>query len=218
MRALAAEFIGTFALVFVGCGAVVVDAQTQGALGHGGICAAFGLVVAVMVFATGHISGAHFNPAVTLAFASIGETRWLKALGYIGAQCLAAVAGSAALVALIGSEARLGATVPSVGLGSAAVLEIGLTALLMFVITAVATDDRASGSHPALAIGGTVAVCALVAGPLTGASLNPARSLGPALLSGTWKAQWLYLIAPPLGAVLAAHVYRWVAAEADPRS
>lgn len=211
-RRAAADGVGTFALVFAGCGAIVVEAQT-GALGHGGVCAVFGLVVGVMIFATGHVSGAHFNPAVTLAFASIGAFPWRDVPAYVLAQVAAALLGAGGVLVLVGSEASLGATVPSVGLPAAVGLEIVLTFFLMFVITSVATDARASGKLAAVAIGGTVALCALMGGPLTGASMNPARSLGPALVSGQLADLPLYVAAPCLGAVAGAWVYRVVSAE-----
>jgi len=210
LRKAGADAVGTFALVFAGCGAVVVEAQT-GALGHVGVCMVFGLVVAVMICATGHISGAHFNPAVTLAFAATGSFPWREVPAYVIAQLIAAVVASAAILGLVGSEASLGATTPSVDLGPAIGLEILLTFFLMFVIKAVATDSRAAGNIAALAIGGTVALCALMGGPLTGASMNPARSLGPALVSGVFDHQWLYIVAPIVGAIAGAWVYSVVA-------
>ncbi len=209
-RKASADAIGTFALVFAGCGAAVVDAQTH-ALGHVGVSLVFGLVVGVMIFATGHVSGAHFNPAVTLAFASTGNFPWREVPAYIGGQVVAAIAASAAVMALVGSQASLGATVPSVTPGAALGLEVLATFFLMFVIKSVATDARASGQVAALAIGGTVAMGALMAGPLTGASMNPARSLGPALVAGVVDHQWLYALGPVLGAVAGAWTYDLVA-------
>ena len=215
LRRTLADAVGTFALVFAGCGAIVVESQT-GALGHGGVASVFGLVVAVMIFATGHVSGAHFNPAVTLAFASVGKFPWRDVPAYIFGQVTAALAASGAIRVLIGDQASLGATVPSVPLAQAFGLEVVLTFFLMFVITSVATDSRASGQLAAVAIGGTVALCALMGGPLTGASMNPARSLGPALVAGVLTHQWLYLVAPVVGALLGAATYRIVAAPSDP--
>ena len=210
LRKAGADAVGTFALVFAGCGAVVVEAQTQ-ALGHLGVSAVFGLVVGAMIFATGHVSGAHFNPAVTIAFAATGSFPWQEVPAYIVAQVLAAVAASAAVLGLVGSDALLGATVPSVEVGPAFGLEVVLTFFLMFVIKSVATDARASGNVAAIAIGGTVALGALMGGPLTGASMNPARSLGPALVAGIADGQWLYLVGPVLGALLGAWTYQQVA-------
>ncbi len=210
LRKALADGLGTFALVFVGCGAIVVDAQ-QGGLGHTGVCLAFGLVVGVMVCATGHISGAHFNPAVTLAFATIGRFPWRQVPAYILAQTMAAVFAALLVSALLGNVANLGATVPSVSLGSALGIEGVLTFLLMFVITGVATDGRASGHLAAVAIGGAVTLGALVGGPLTGASMNPARTLGPAVVSGTFDGLVIYLVAPVIGAVAGAWTYGLVA-------
>ncbi|MBX2804022.1 MAG: MIP family channel protein [Myxococcales bacterium] len=210
LRKAGADAVGTFALVFAGCGAAVVDAQTQ-ALGHLGVSLVFGLVVGAMIFATGHVSGAHFNPAVTLAFAVTGSFPWKEVPAYVVAQLVAAVAASAAVLGLVGSEALLGATVPTVEVGPALGLEVLLTFFLMFVIKSVATDARASGNVAALAIGGTVALCALMGGPLTGASMNPARSLGPALMAGVADHQWLYVVGPILGAAAGAWTYGQVA-------
>ena len=210
LRKATADAIGTFALVFAGCGAVVVEAQTH-ALGHIGVCAVFGLVVGTMIFATGHVSGAHFNPAVTIAFATTGNFPWREVPAYIAGQVLAAIAASAAIAGLIGTEAALGSTIPTVDPVRAFGLEVVLTFFLMFVIKSVATDARASGNVAALAIGGTVMLCALMGGPLTGASMNPARPLGPALISGTMDLQWLYLVAPVVGAVAGSVIYSAVA-------
>ena len=215
-RALA-DAIGTFALVFVGCGAVVVDELNGGVVGHLGISAAFGLVVGVMILATGHLSGAHFNPAVTVAFAVIGKFSWREVPAYVVAQFVAATAAALAVSGLLGSTALLGSTVPAVPLGSAFALEVLLTFFLMFVITAVATDARAHGALAGIAIGGTVTMCALVGGPVTGASMNPARSLGPALVAGIVDGQWIYLVAPVLGATLGAMTYQFVARPSEGR-
>jgi aquaporin NIP len=209
MRATAAEMIGTFALVFAGCGAIVVEAQT-GALGHVGVCLTFGLVITAMIFATGHLSGAHFNPAVTLAFALIGRHPWSKVPAYIVGQLLAALLAAALLGLIVGTDAGLGATIPAIAPLPALALEAVLTFFLMFVITAVATDARVIGSHAAIPIGATVGLCALMGGPLTGASMNPARSLGPALVAGVSTGQWLYVVGPVLGAALGAGAYQLI--------
>jgi len=164
----------------------------------------------VMIYATGHISGAHFNPAVTLAFASIGRFPWRQVPAYIAGQCLAAISACLVLKLILGGAGDYGATVPTLALESAFAMELILSFFLMFVITAVATDSRAEGAMAGLAIGGTVALAALFGGPVSGASMNPARSLGPALFSGHLDILWIYLFAPVLGAVLGARVYRWV--------
>jgi MIP family channel proteins len=211
IRRAGAEAIGTFALVFAGCGAIVTEAEHPGSLGTVGIALVFGLVVMAMVYATGHLSGAHLNPAVTLAFVASRHFPRSDALAYIAAQVLGALCAAALLAAIWPSQpADLGATAPSVGAGSAIAYEIVLTAFLMFVIVAVATDTRAVGAGAAIAIGGTVGLDALFGGPVTGASMNPARSLGPALVSGRLSYLWIYLLGPLVGAVLGALAYQLV--------
>ena len=205
---LLAELFGTFSLVAAGCGAIVVDAQT-GALGHVGVALTFGLVVTVMVASVGHVSGAHINPAVTLAFALFRHFPWREVPGYVAAQLAGAVAAAGALLLLFGQGGEaLGATAPVGPTLQSLALEVLLTASLMLVITAVATDTRAVGELAALAIGGTVAVDALWGGPISGASMNPARSFGPALLAGVWEAHWLYWVGPLIGAAAGAGAYR----------
>ena len=208
-RRAAAEGIAAFALVFAGCGAIVTDSVYGGGLGVVGVGLVFGLVIMVMIYATGHLSGAHINPAVTLAFALTRHFPRSEAAAYIGAQTAGASAAALVLLAIWPDQpAELGATVPSVAPGSALVYEALLTAFLMFVIMAVATDTRAVGAAAAIAIGGTVGLDALLGGPVTGASMNPARSLGPALASGTWDDFWVYLAGPILGAAAGALVYQ----------
>jgi MIP family channel proteins len=211
-----AEAVGTFALVFVGCGAIVVNAQT-GALGHAGVALAFGAVVAIMITATAHVSGAHLNPAVTLAFASTGQLPLREVPAYLGAQLGAAIAGAFAVATVIGQEASVGATSFQVSVDQAFLIEATITFGLMFVISSVAADESASGGSAGILIGGTVGLAALVAGPLTGASMNPARSLGPALLANA-EDQWLYAIAPCVGAVLGAWSYQVVRLSKTPRA
>jgi aquaporin NIP len=214
LRRAAAEGIGVFALVFAGCGAIIAEAENPGALGPVGIALVFGLIVMVMVYATGHLSGAHLNPAVTVAFVLSRHFPRAEAAAYIAAQAAGALIAAAALAAIWPSEpASLGATLPTVGLGSAFVYEVVLTAFLMFVIMAVATDTRAVGAAAAIAIGGTVGLDALFGGPVTGASMNPARSLGPALASGELSDLWLYLLGPLVGAALGALAYQLVRGE-----
>jgi len=211
---VAAESIGTFALVFAGCGAIMVDAQT-GSLGHLGVSLTFGRVVCVMICAVGHICGAHFNPAVTIAFATSGRFPWRQVPAYLAGQIGAALLASFLLRALLGPIARIGATAPTIGLASAFAVEVVITFFLMFVIISVATDSRAIGSTAGPAIGGTVALCALFAGPLTGASMNPARSLGPAIAAADGTMLWLYFCAPVVGAVLGAAAYRAIRCDDD---
>jgi aquaporin NIP len=212
-RALA-EGIGTFALVFVGCGAIVTDSQRHGALGDVGIGLAFFLVLVAAIGALGHVSGAHFNPGVSLSFFLTRHLPGRDVAAYAGAQFAAAIL--AALLLLViwpGHPADLGATVPSIASGRALVIEVVLTALLMLVIMSVATDTRAAGAPAALAIGASVGLAAIAFGPLTGASLNTARSFGPALAAGQWHQFWIYVLGPLLGAPLGAFAYQLVRGE-----
>jgi aquaporin NIP len=209
-RALAEGF-AAFALVFAGCGAIVADAQYGGALGVLGIGVVFGLVIMVMVYATGHLSGAHINPAVTFAFALTRHFPAREVAAYIPAQLAGAAIAAGALAAVWPDQpAELGATVPTVGAGSALVYELILSALLMFVIMAVATDTRAVGAAAAIAIGATVGLDAIFGGPVTGASMNPARSFGPARASGEWSEFWIYLAGPLAGTTIGALAYQLV--------
>ena len=200
-----------FALVFAGCGAIIANRHYPGTLGTVGIGLVFGLVIMVMVYATGHLSGAHINPAVTVAFTLTRHFPGRDALAYIAAQLAGATAAAAALAGVWTDQpAHLGATIPTVAAGSAFLYELALTAFLMFVIMAVATDTRAVGAAAAIAIGGTVGLDALFGGPVTGASMNPARSFGPALVSGTWRDFWVYAAGPLTGAALGALAYQLV--------
>jgi aquaporin NIP len=208
-RPLLAEAIGVFALVFAGCGAIMVDAKT-GALGHVGVAISFGLVIMVMIYAVGHISGAHFNPAVTLAFAVARHFPWRRVPLYLAAQLAGATAAALVLRGSLGKVAHVGATLPAGSDGQAFLWEGVLTFLLMFVIMAVATDTRAVGEAAAIAIGATVGLDAMFGGPITGASMNPARSLGPAIAAGDFTSIGVYLTAPFLGAVAAAVAYRFL--------
>ncbi len=214
IRRAAAEGIGAFALVFAGCGAIIAEAEHAGALGTVGIALVFGLVIMAMVYATGHLSGAHLNPAVTVAFVLTRHFPRSEAAAYVAAQIAGAVL-AAGLLSLVwpGNPADLGTTAPSVATGSAFVYELVLTAFLMFVIVAVATDTRAVGVAAAIAIGGTVGLDALFGGPITGASMNPARSIGPALVSGELHDLWLYIVAPVIGAGVGALAYQVVRGE-----
>lgn len=205
-----AEAIGTFALVFAGCGAITVDSVYEGALGHVGVSLVFGLVVMAMVYAVGNISGAHLNPAVTLGFFFAGRLDGRSVPGYIGSQVAGALVAAVCLRMLFPDAATLGATTPAVGLVRAFAMEVLLTFLLMFVILNVSTGHMEKGIMAGVAVGGTIALEALVGGPVTGASMNPARSLAPALVSGRLSTLWVYLTAPLLGAYLAHPTCRWV--------
>ena len=210
-RRAAAEGLAAFALVFAGCGAIVANERYDGALGAVGVSLVFGLIIMVMIYATGHLSGAHINPAVTVAFTATRHFPARDAVAYIAAQLIGACAGAFLLLAAwTDAPANLGATVPSVSAGTALLYETVMTAFLMFVIIAVATDTRAVGAAAAIAIGGTVGLDALFGGPITGASMNPARSFGPALAAGEWQDFWVYVIGPVLGAVAGGFAYQWV--------
>jgi MIP family channel proteins len=206
-RRCGAEGVGTYTLVTAGCGAIVVNGQT-GALGHVGIALAFGLVIMAMIAAAGHISGAHFNPAVTVAFALTRHFPWREVPVYVGGQVLGAILGALTLRLLFDPAGDLGATVPAGGVWQSFGLEVVLTAFLMYVIIAVATDTRAVGETAAIAIGVTVMLDALWGGPISGASMNPARSFGPALVAGVWADHWVYWLAPLLGAAIGGFVYQ----------
>jgi MIP family channel proteins len=212
VRALAAEAIGTFALVFAGCGAIMVDAKTH-QLGHVGVALTFGLVIMFGVYAVGHISGAHFNAAVTFAFALTRHFPWRRALAYWAAQLTGGLAAAALLRGSLGNVAHLGATLPSGSQGQSFLWETVLSAFLMFVILAVATDTRAVGESAAIAIGGTIGLDAMFGGPISGASMNPIRSLAPALVGGDLHALWVYLTAPLLGTAIGGLAYQFVRGE-----
>lgn len=216
-RRATAEALGTYFLVIAGCGAIMVDAST-GALGHVGVALTFGLVILVMIATFGHLSGAHFNPAVTLALALTQHIRWREIPAYIGAQLIGATLGAGTLKLLLGDAGNLGVTLPAGTAFQAFGIEILLTSILVLVILAVATDPRANNTIAAIAIGGAVTLDALWGGPISGASMNPARSFGPALISGLWQAHWVYWLGPILGAVLAAGVYRFTKKANTPAS
>jgi aquaporin NIP len=214
-RALAAEAIGTFALVFAGCGAVMVDAKTH-QLGHVGVAISFGLVIMAMIYAVGHVSGAHFNPAVTFAFALTRHFPATRTGAYWAAQVAGAIAAAAVLRGSLGNIADVGATLPSGSEGQSFLWELVMSAFLMFVVLAVATDTRAVGEAAAIAIGGTIGLDAMFGGPISGASMNPARSIGPALVSGNVHALWVYIAAPIVGATIGGLAYQFVRREALP--
>jgi MIP family channel proteins len=187
----------------------MVNAST-GLLTHVGVALTFGLIITVMIAATGHISGAHFNPAVTLAFALTRHFCWREIPIYIGAQVSGAVLGTGTLRLLLGDIAQMGVTLPSGSALQSFGVEILLTAVMMFVIMAVATDTKAAGMPAALAIGFTIMLDALWGGPISGASMNPARSFGPALIAGIWQDHWVYWLAPLIGASLGAGIYQFL--------
>ena len=203
-----AEALGTFALVFAGPGAQAVNVASGGGVSGVGVGMSFGLIVMAMIFALGHISGCHINPAVTIAFRLIGRVGNLGAVCYIVAQLVGAVVASFAVIAIVGDDGEAGASRPHInGAEAALVSEIILTFFLVFVIFAVATDHRAQGAFAAVAIGGYVGFAATGWGPVANASMNPARSFGPAVAANVWEAHWVYWVGPIVGAIAAAWVY-----------
>jgi MIP family channel proteins len=208
-REILAEAIGTFTIVFAGTGAVMVNDISQGAVTHVGISFVFGAVVAALIYSIGHLSGAHFNPAVTLAFWTSGFLSKRLVLPYILAQLLGSIIASGLLLISLGKVGNLGATLPLNGNWlQSFVLETVLTFILMFVIFGSGLDRRAHIGFAGLAIGLTVGVEAACMGPITGASMNPARSFAPALVGGIWQHHWVYWVAPILGAQIAVVIYR----------
>ena len=203
MRKTLAEFLATFALVFAGTGAIVVNQQGGGVIGHAGVAAVFALIVIAMIHTFGDVSGAHMNPAVTLAFAVARRFAWRDLPGYFAAQFAGAIAASALLKFLFPASSTLGATLPSGSEQQSLILEIVLTAMLMLVVLSVSSGAKEKGVTAGIAIGAMVGLEALFAGPICGASMNPARSLAPALVSGHLEHLWLYLVATFGGALLA---------------
>jgi aquaporin NIP len=202
MKKLLAEFLGTFALVFAGTGAIVINHASGGVIGHAGIALTFGLVVLAMIHTFGDVSGAHLNPAVTLGFAGARRFPLREVPGYIAVQAGGALAASGLLRALFPENATLGATLPAGSVGQSFVLEAVLTAILMLTILSVSSGAKEKGITAGLAIGAVIGLEAMFAGPISGASMNPARSLGPALVSGHLEHLWIYLTAPVLGALV----------------
>ncbi|MDX1462169.1 MAG: MIP family channel protein [Marinirhabdus sp.] len=198
-----AEAIGTFGLVFCGTGAIVINEFTGGTVTHVGIAITFGLIVMGMIYAFGDISGAHINPAVTIAFAYAKKFPWKEVPYYILAQIVGAIAASGMLFFLFPENELLGATLPQIAVFKVFVFEIILSFFLMLVIINVSTGSKEIGVIAGIAIGSMVLLEALFAGPITGASMNPARSLGPALVSGNLQHLWIYLLAPIIGCILA---------------
>lgn len=203
VRPLVAELIGTFSLVFAGTGAITINDVSSGAVTHVGIALTFGLVVLAMIYAVGDVSGAHLNPAVTLGFFAARRIEGRCVLPYVAAQCIGAVLASVVLRGLFPTHETLGATRPAGSELQSFVLELALTFLLMFVILSVSTGPKERGITAGVAVGSVIALEALFAGPISGASMNPARSLAPALVTLRFQSLWVYLAAPMLGALLA---------------
>jgi MIP family channel proteins len=210
MRKLAAEAFGTFVLVFAGTGAIVVNDATGGTITHAGIALTFGLVVLAMIYAVGDVSGAHLNPGVSLGFWAARRFPGRSVLPYIVSQCVGAVLASAILYALFPAHPTLGATLPHGHPIQSFVLEFLLTCFLMFVILSVSVGAKEKGVTAGIAVGSVIAFEAMFAGPISGASMNPARSLAPAILSGRLDSLWVYLAAPVLGAVAAVMACRCI--------
>ena len=208
MNRYAAEAFGTFALVFAGTGAVVIDAVTGGGVSHVGVAITFGLVVMAMIYAVGDVSGAHLNPAVTLGFWLARRLPGRCVAQYMLSQVGGALAASLLLRAMFSDRAYLGATLPAGSASQSFALEAVLTALLMFVILCVSTGPKEVGVMAGIAVGGVIGFEAMFAGPISGASMNPARSLAPALVSGHLQSLWVYLAAPILGAAAAVPCWR----------
>jgi aquaporin Z len=205
-----AELFGTFSLVFAGTGAIVIDQVSGGGVTHVGVGLTFGLVVMAMIYAVGDVSGAHLNPAVTVGFCAARRLPAAQVAPYIASQCGGALLASGALRFLFPTNATLGGTFPAGAANQSFVLELLLTFILMFVILSVSTGAKERGITAGIAVGGVIAFEALFAGPISGASMNPARSLGPALVSGRVGALWIYLLAPVVGALLGVAACRCV--------
>ncbi len=210
MNKLLAEFIGTFALVFAGTGAIIINDVSGGTVTHIGIALTFGLVVMTMIYAIGDVSGAHINPAVTIAFAASKRFPLRQVPPYLAAQCAGAFAASGVLLALFPQHATLGTTMPAGSAVQSFVLEAILTMILMFVILSVSQGPKEKGIMAGIAVGGVIGFEALFAAPITGASMNPARSLAPAALSAHLGDVWVYLAGPTLGALAAVPLWRLI--------
>ncbi|MBC8059690.1 MAG: MIP family channel protein [Clostridiaceae bacterium] len=208
-KQIIAEFLGTFFLVFVGTGAIIVN-EITGSLTHIGVSLVFGLIVMALIYTLGHISGAHLNPVVTISFLVYGDFTIKDSIKYITAQILGAVAASSGLLFMFGNIANLGATLPKNSWQQAFVLEFILTFLLVLVIMGSAVHGKAIKSFSGIAIGAAVALEAMFGGPISGASMNPARSIGPAIVSGNINNLWIYIIATILGGIVATVVYKYI--------
>lgn len=200
---LAAEFIGTFALVFAGTGAIVINDVSGGAVTHVGVALTFGLIVLAMIYTVGDISGAHLNPAVTIGFWLAGRFQLAGVVPYVVSQLAGAMSASLLLKFLFRTHATLGSTLPAGSSMQSFVLELILTFLLVFVILNVSTGAKEKGITAGIAVGAVIALEAMFAGKICGASMNPARSFAPAIVSGTLDSLWIYLTAPFAGAALA---------------
>lgn len=210
MRKYVAEIIGTFAMMFCGTGAIIIDQQSNGAISHLGISITFGLIVMAVIYALGNISGAHLNPAVSIAFTLAGKLEVKQLTPYILSQIIGAFLASFLLRYLFPENEFLGATIPSGTVLQSFILEFVITFILMLVIINVATGGKEKGIFAGLVIGLTVLIMALFAGPICGASMNPARSIAPAIVSGHMENLWIYLVAPILGAASAIPTWKFL--------
>lgn len=206
MRKFAAEVFGTFTLVFAGTGAIVVNDASGGVVTHVGVALTFGLVVLAMIYAVGDVSGCHLNPAVTIGFFAARRFEARLVIPYIACQCVGAGLASLTLWAMFPAHPTLGATLPAGAAGQSFVMEVVLTLILMFVILAVSSGSKETGVLAGVAVGSVIALEALFAGPVSGASMNPARSLAPAVVAGRLDHLWVYLTAPFVGAGMAVAV------------
>jgi aquaporin NIP len=209
-RRLAAEVFGTFALIFAGTGAIVINDISDHAITHVGIALTFGWIVLAMIYAIGDISGCHLNPAVTLGFLAAGRMEKRLVIPYIFSQSAGAILASIVLKVLFPEHSTLGATLPRGSDWQSLILEILLTMILMVVILCVSSGSKEKGILAGVAVGSVIALEAMFAGPISGASMNPARSLAPALLSGHLASLWVYLVAPVIGATLAIPIFRFL--------
>jgi aquaporin NIP len=203
MKRFVAEFFGTFGLVFAGTGAIVIDNVSHGAITHLGVACTFGLIVLAMIYTFADVSGAHLNPAVSTAFAVASRFAWKDLPGYVLAQIAGAFAASVLLKFLFPTDTNLGATLPAGSISQSFILEMVLSFLLMLVVLSVSAGAKEKGITAGIAIGAIIGLEAMFAGPICGASMNPARSLAPAVVSGHVESLWLYLLAPVIGAILA---------------
>lgn len=210
LRRIAAECFGTFILVFVGTGAIIINDVSGGSVSHVGIALTFGLIVLALIYAIGEVSGCHLNPAVTLGFYAARRFEGRSVVPYIASQCVGATLASVTLRLLFPTHLRLGATVPAGPVMQSFVLEFILTLILMFVILSVSTGSKEKGVLAGVAIGSIIALEALFAGPICGASMNPARSLAPAIISLNVAHLWIYLVAPVLGAIASVFACRCI--------
>lgn len=216
MRNYLAELIGTFALVFCGTGAVIIDQQSGGAVTHVGVAVTFGLIVMSMIYSLGNISGAHINPAVSIAFTISGRFPVKQLPGYIGSQLAGGILASLILKFLFPANELLGSTMPAGTEMQSFLLELILTFFLMLVILNVAIGSKEQGMFAGLAIGAVVGLEAMFAGPVCGASMNPVRSIAPAIASGHFEHLWLYIIAPVVGAGLAVPTWKYLTHNGKP--